>query len=227
MAKNKLASMTMDYSEVLPTIFEDDGAIIDTEVSMRVKANMSIHKMRRIQSEIAIEEELPLYWEKGVSYHCISYGDVDGLTYFRAALKQQPIKYALLATWSIAAEDIRELRHWIRKGYIKRLDVYVGEMFLSESRRRERGELIKFCREANGRLVIFRTHSKIMAIFGERFNCVIEGSANINTNPRTEQMVITVEGTDGELSRFYKNYFDEIKSFERNFDEVLPWQPEN
>ena len=63
-----------------------------------------------------------------------------------------------------------------------------------------------------------------MVIFGEKFDCVIEGSANINTNPRTEQMVITV---NSELAKFYKEYFDEIKSFERNFDEVKPWQPES
>jgi len=49
----------------------------------------------------------------------------------------------------------------------------------------------------------------------------IESSANINTNPRTEQTVITV---DTGLARFYKDFFDGIKSFERNFDD---WKPFN
>lgn len=40
---------------------------------------------------------------------------------------------------------------------------------------------------------------------------VIESSANINTNPRTEQGVITI---DRGLVDFYKNYFDKIKSYE-------------
>ena len=222
-AKNKLSDFTMDFAEVAPTMFED-GVELDTEVSLRVLANMTGHKMRRIQSEIAMEQELPWHWEPNISYHCISSGDVDGLSYFRAAVKQQKIRYALLATWSMAAEDIRELRHWIKRGYIGRLDVYVGEMFLSSGRALERRELINLCRDSGGRLVIFRTHSKIMVIFGEKFDCVIEGSANINTNPRTEQMVITV---NSELAKFYKDYFDEIKSFERNFDEVKPWQPES
>ena len=222
-AKNKLSDFTMDFAEVAPTMFED-GVELDTEVSLRVLANMTGHKMRRIQSEIAMEQELPWHWEPNISYHCISSGDVDSLSYFRAAVKQQKIRYALLATWSMAAEDIRELRHWIKRGYIGRLDVYVGEMFLSAGRALERRELINLCRDSGGRLVIFRTHSKIMVIFGEKFDCVIEGSANINTNPRTEQMVITV---NSELAKFYKEYFDEIKSFERNFDEVKPWQPES
>lgn len=34
------------------------------------------------------------------------------------------------------------------------------------------------------------------------------GSANINTNPRTEQGVITI---NRELYQFYKDYFDGIK----------------
>lgn len=221
--KNRLSDFTMDFAEVAPTMFED-GVELDTEVSLRVLANMSVHKMRRVQSELALEQELPWHWEPGVSYHCISSGDVDSLTYFRAAVKQQKIHYAFLATWSFAAEDIRELRHWVNREYIGRLDVYVGEMFLSAGKALERRELINLCRDSGGRLVIFRTHSKIMVVFGEKFDCVIEGSANINTNPRTEQMVITV---DSKLAKFYKEYFDGVQSFERNFDEVKPWQPES
>lgn len=221
--KNKLSDFTMDFAEVAPTMFEN-GVELDTEVSLRVLANMTGHKMRRIQSEIALEKELPWHWEPNVSYHCISTGDVDGLTYLRAAVKQQKIRYALVATWSLAAEDVRELRHWVNRRYIGRLDVYVGEMFLSQGRAIERRELINLCRESGGRLVIFRTHAKVIAIFGERFDCAIAGSANINTNPRVEEMIITV---NSELAKFYKDFFDEIKSFERNFDEVKPWQPES
>ncbi|MBR0287455.1 MAG: hypothetical protein IJQ82_00600 [Selenomonadaceae bacterium] len=223
MAKNRLADMTMDYSDVAAEMFED-GVELDNEVSLRIMANMTRHKMRRIQSEMALEEKLPWYWEQGVSYHCISSGDVDGLTYFRACVKQQRIKYALLATWSMAAEDIREIRHWVNNGYIKRIDCYVGEMFLSAGRSLERRELINLCRGCGGRLVIFRTHAKVIAGFGEQFDFAIAGSANINTNPRVEEMIITV---DSDLAKFYKEYFDEVQSFERNFDEVKPWQPES
>ena len=134
MAKRKLSDMTMDYTDIAAEMFED-GVELDTEVSLRVKANVTLHKMRRIKSEIAVEEELPWHWEQGVSYHCISNGDVDGLTYLRAAVKQQRCRYVMLATWSLAAEDIREMRHWVKSGYIGRIDVYVGEMFLSAGRR--------------------------------------------------------------------------------------------
>ena len=60
-----------------------------------------------------------------------------------------------------------------------------------------------------------------MVLLGERFNAVIESSANVNTNPRIENTVVTV---DSELAYWYKEFFDGIKSFERNFDDVTAWQ---
>lgn len=65
-----------------------------------------------------------------------------------------------------------------------------------------------------------RNHSKVMVLFGEKFDAVIESSANVNTNPRIENTVITV---DSELALWYKNFFDGIKSFERNFDDIKPF----
>lgn len=59
-----------------------------------------------------------------------------------------------------------------------------------------------------------------MAGFGERFDFVIEGSANVNTNPRSECAVITV---DSGLARWYKDeIFDKIQSFNKDFE---GWQP--
>ena len=60
-----------------------------------------------------------------------------------------------------------------------------------------------------------------MVLIGEKFSAVVESSANVNTNPRIENAVITV---DSELADWYKNFFDGIVSFERNFDDVTPWQ---
>lgn len=62
------------------------------------------------------------------------------------------------------------------------------------------------------RLCVFRNHSKIYAGEGDKFAFAIETSANINTNPRTEQGVVTI---DRGLYEFYKAYFDGIESFEK------------
>ena len=77
------------------------------------------------------------------------------------------------------------------------------------------------CKTLGGRVAICRNHSKIMVALGERFDCVVESSANVNCNPRIENTVITV---DSELARWYKNFFDGLISFERNFDDVKPME---
>lgn len=62
-----------------------------------------------------------------------------------------------------------------------------------------------------GRVAFFRNHSKIYAGIGPKFAFGIETSANVNTNPRTENGCITISE---EIYRFYKEYFDGITSFE-------------
>ena len=48
---------------------------------------------------------------------------------------------------------------------------------------------------------------------------VVESSANVDTNPRTEQTCITC---DGGLARFYLDYFDRINDFDGRFK---GWEP--
>lgn len=176
------------------------------------------HKMRRINSEIALNQVLPWHFEKGEVWHCISQGDVDSLTYLRVIVKQQKIKYLLLSTWCMAATDIQEIGSWIDAGYIDRVDFYVGEIFTS----RYASEFVilkDLCERTGGRVALFRNHSKVMAGFGDRFDFVIESGANVNTNPRCEQATISI---DSGAARFYKEFYDAIKSYDHTFDD---WKP--
>lgn len=95
------------------------------------KSTISYHKMRRITSELNLEETLPWHFEPGTAYHVISQGDVDSLTYLRVIIKQQKLKYLILSTWCMAITDIEEIASWIEKKYINRVDFYVGEIFTS------------------------------------------------------------------------------------------------
>ena len=88
--------------------------------TVRVKKTINRHKMRRILSEANLEKELPWHFSEGDTFHCLSWGDVDSLTYFRAVVKQQHIKYALISTWCMAMEDLREMDDWISRGYVDR-----------------------------------------------------------------------------------------------------------
>ena len=226
--KKNLWSLATDLSCLLPKREDpkeeepkepEEPENLNAGKSVQVKKTVNRHAMRRVLSELALEKELPWHFEQGVSYHCISFGDVDALTYLRCIVKQQRLKYCLLSAWCMASADIEEIRSWIEQGYIGRCDFYIGEIFKA-SYYKQYEELTDLCKKLGGRVSMFRNHSKVVVALGERFDAVIESSANLNTNPRTEQAVITV---DTELALWYKNFFDGIKSFERNFDDVEPF----
>ena len=137
---------------------------------------------------------------------------MDALSYLKAILRQQPLDYCLFSTWCMAAEDILQFDQWLQEGKIRRLDAYVGEIFPNSYK--VEYALLKECFARNtggGRIAVFRNHSKIFAGYGPRFAFGIETSANINTNPRTENGCITI---GREIYEFYRSYFDGIKSFE-------------
>ncbi len=185
--------------------------------SVSVKASCEMHKMRRVASEFALEKQLPWHFEQGTTYHCISYGDVDSLSYLRVILKQQRLEYMLLSTWCMALADAEEIKSWLDRGYIKRIDFYVGEYFPKSY-----AAVYRYLQEnclRNGAMVsAFRNHSKIMAGFGEKFDFAIESSANVNTNPRCEQTAITVN-TD--VALFYKDFYDSLETHSQRYG----WKP--
>ena len=175
---------------------------------------------RRFTSERQMEETLEWEFEPGAAYHVISGGDIDSLTFLKHILRQQPLEYLALSTWCMALQDIEEIDRYMRLGRIKRLDSYVGEIFKG-SYGNEYRQLCDLHKRRGGRVAMFRNHAKIFCGFGERFDFAIESSANINTNPRTENTVITI---DSGLATFYKEFLDDIVSFERNFDDWKPYE---
>ena len=93
--------------------------------------------------------------------------------------------------------------------------MYLGGIFPNSYR--IEWQMVKKFYEDNptpGRVAIFRNHSKIYAGYNQEddFYFGIQTSANINTNPRTEQGSITC---DRGIFDFYKEYFDGIVSFEK------------
>ncbi len=174
------------------------------------------YEYRRAFSEVRLLEAMkhvPL--ERGKSYNFITAGDVDSLSYLKIVLNQHDLDFVLASTWCMSAEDILQFTDWFESGKIRRLDLYLGEIFPG-SYKVEWAMVKKFYAEHPdaGRAAVFRNHSKIYAGYNtkEEFYFGIQTSANINTNPRTEQGCITI---DKGLFDFYKNYFDNIKSFEK------------
>lgn len=174
------------------------------------------HLSRKVASEAALSAQLDWHFREGDCYHCFSFGDVDSLTFFKHVLRQQRVHYLALSTWCMAGEDVDDLREWHRRGMLGRVDFYVGEIFPG-SYPEVYDAVLEFLPECGGRLVVFRNHSKIMMVVGERFDCLIESSANVNTNPRSENTVITV---DRNLVRDYIDLFNGIRSFDHSTDGV-------
>jgi hypothetical protein len=167
--------------------------------------------MRRAKSEAVLAEVLPATLEDGVTYHVLSHGDVDSLTFLRHVLKDRPLDYCAVSTWCIAMADLEELGGWCDDGHIDRLDLYIGEIFPSQYpvEYARAGELIDI---AGGRLVVARNHSKVTLAAAADYWLVVTSSANVNTNPRIEQTVLV---RDRAVFDFYREFFDGLKTIDR------------
>lgn len=180
-----------------------------TELSTR-------YEYRRAFSEVKLLEAMHyVKLEQGKTYNFITAGDVDSLSFLKVVINQHDLDHVLCSTWCMAAEDILQLQMWYDAGKIKHIDMYMGEIFPGSYR--VEWKMVKDFYAAHpeaGRAAIFRNHSKIYAGCNEKENFYfgIQTSANINTNPRTEQGSITV---DKDIYEFYKSYFDGINSFEK------------
>jgi hypothetical protein len=199
-------SFSFAYQEPGEAIAEDVPAPQKRSAGLRRKGN---NIYRRAFSETQLLDLLNLNMQDGESYHLITGGDVDSLSLLKVILRQLDLDYCLFSTWCMAKEDICQLSEWIDQGKLKKVDAYVGEIFQG-SYEGEYNLLKPVIESTGGRVAIFRNHAKIYAGYGPKFSFGIEGSANINTNPRTENACITI-GRD--IFEFYKEYFDGIIRF--------------
>lgn len=176
----------------------------------------------RAKAEAELATLIPQRIAPGDSWHVISGGNIDGLSYLQHILQAGPFDRVLLSTWCMALEDVKQLATWLQTGQINALDVYVGEIFPSQYA--PAYELLCQTIRAHGpsgRVAVFRNHAKVTvaASHARSEYIVIESSANLNTNPRTEQTTLT---HDRALAAFYADFFGAVRSFQRNFDH---WQP--
>lgn len=169
------------------------------------------YEYRRCYSEVHMLEAMKhVRLQEGYTYNFITGGDTDSLSFLKVVLNQHNLDYLLLSTWCMAAEDVLQIQQWFYEGRIKRLDMYLGRLFKKTYRVEWR--MIKKFYDANpgvGRAIVFRNHSKTYAGYNEAENFYfgIQSSANINTNPNTEQGSITVSKG---IFDFYKQFFDSI-----------------
>lgn len=187
--------------------FEDDT----NSKKAQCKRVLSSHECRKYTSEESLLNAFDDWkLKQGYSYHVITWGDIDSLSYLLFIAKQQVINHAVISTWAMGWKDIEQVEELIKKGIIEHVDFFVGEIF--KNRYSKEFDILKrLKREYGCNTVLFRNHSKIMAIKGEEYDCLIESSANVNRNPRCENTVITV---NSDLVDWYMEFFKGIKSLE-------------
>ena len=202
-------------------LFEADTQVeIETKLRATATKTRSRIQARRAKSEAILADILPANIEDGEAWHVLSSGDVDSLSFLAHLLKTQRMDYVMFSTWCMAKEDVRQLGAWLAAGTIGQIDAYVGEIFPNQYAE-EHQDLCKTIRTHGGRVCVFRNHSKIYLCRAGNRHWVIESSANINTNPRTENTIVTA---DAGLYAHHLEYFNGVRSFNRDFDE---WAPGN
>lgn len=170
------------------------------------------HHMRRANAESTLAEIIPVKIAPGESWHVISRGDIDSLSYLRHVLSGvSHLDHVLMSTWCIAKNDLTEIAVWLDAGRIEQFDLYAGEIFPG-SYGDEYEQFMKMCELYGCRLIVAKNHSKITLCSVDDYRVVIESSANVNTNPRIEQSTLH---NNPELHNFYLEFFNGVKSIDK------------
>lgn len=168
---------------------------------------------RRAKSEAVLAEILQEPLQMGLSYHILSAGDVDSLSFLIRIAAQTPIESLLISTWCMAMPDVQWITDQLDAGRIGHIDFVIGEIFPAQYPD-EHLAIAALAQTGRATLKIARNHAKIMA--GDSpdgtLHFAIESSANVNTNPRIEQTAIHMSR---KLHDYYRDFFAGIKTIDR------------
>lgn len=167
---------------------------------------------RRAFSEMELLDSLGgATFQEGMCYCFMSRGDVDLSSYLKLILKQQNVPELIVSSWRADLSDFEMLKKWKQAGRIGKVDVFLGRLYAYGSERRYNittfREMVKDFPDIT--VKVFRNHSKIIAGKGEKYNFVVQSSANMNTNVNAENCCIII---DKDCFDFYRKFFSDIKT---------------
>ena len=201
-------------------LFEDElaaaeAALIgheETKKAVAIARRKNRTVLRRAKSEEHLAEIMPAI-ENDTSYHVISHGDIDSMSFLVHLLKTSgPIDRLMISTWCMAMPDIEEIAVALRTKMVGHCHFCVGEIFPGQYG--DEYEAIRMLEsEGLARVTVAKNHSKVMlgAAPGRDWHFVVESSANANTNPRIEQTAIH---TSRDLYEFYAEFYDGLKDLD-------------
>ena len=80
----------------------------------------TVNEYRRAFSESKLLEVLPYELEPGHTYHVLTGGNVDALSFLKHMVRTQALDYCLFSTWCMADDDVEQFREWVATGRIER-----------------------------------------------------------------------------------------------------------
>jgi hypothetical protein len=173
--------------------------------ALRRMARRQYERVLQQQALLDVLEEAP---RAGESVHVVSDAKFDFWTWVPAMLTWLGRTESLYcSTWTLSRTNATELfevwdsgkigtAHFLTGTYFKRRETAVYAMLLEGIRKR------------SGRYRAFQNHAKVLLLDAPREEAwiTVEGSANLTSNPRTEQYVIT---NDRGLWDFHREWMEE------------------
>lgn len=209
------ASLFADFDQAaVAAIVAERERELQAEGAARAARTAQRRQMRHAKGEASLAELLPARLADGESWHVISHGDIDALSYLAHALAGVPhFDYVAISTCCIAKADLDQIANWLDTGRIDRFELYAGEIFPNQYGD-EYEQMLRMASTYDCRVVIAKNHSKITlaSLDTEDYYLAIESSANVNTNPRIEQ---TAMHRSRELFQFYREFFRDLRSIDR------------
>jgi hypothetical protein len=185
-----------------------DDQIDDTPPTAAAAIAIAKMEMMRVAREKNLREVFPEL-KAGHSYHIISAGDVDAVSFLTLLIERYgPFDEFYGSTWTMSRQDCELLDKYITDGLIRNISFFTGEYF-AKRETSVYATLLQVIEKHKGRLRMFKNHCKLLLVQNteRQFWAVAEGSANFTTNPRTEQTTVT---PSRELYDFYKKWFEEL-----------------
>ena len=214
-----LASRLRDLGKPIeePEIQEEDHTSEQNEVEGKIGPcdcyGMKLsYAYRRAFSDMELLGSLDSFdFSEGRCYCFMSRGDVDLASYLRMLLHAQNIPELIVSSWRADVSDIEMLRKWKQEGRIGKLDIYLGRLYAYGTERRYNITTFREIMQEfpDVTVKVFRNHSKLICGRGEKFNFVLQSSANLNTNVNAENACLIIDSSCWE---FYSSFFSDIKS---------------
>lgn len=201
----------IDGAALAAHLVDSEAGDVETEAQPDARAIRldGRRRMARVRQRDALRDVLPTPPAPGEQYHIISSAKWDFWTWVPAMIQWLGGRTDSLycSTWTASRAGITELFELCDAGKIGSVGFLTGLYF----KRRESAvyaTLLGGLRRRGHRYRAFPNHAKILLLRNEARGdyLSIEGSANLTSNPRTEQYCIT---NDQALWTFYRDWFEE------------------